>query len=120
MTTKELRDLHKSTLLALKAYYVQSLDPALVQSGNVFQLLAASHLHDAVSRALFMELGSKDLSEHAAVVIKAAVEDLAEYVRCNHHVAPVIGHVIMDLTFLVKAKEEEDADQGDGQEGGGD
>lgn len=118
MTTKELRELHRESLLALKAYFVMSLDPALVQSGNLFQVLAAAHLHDAVSRSLFMELGSKDLSEHAAVVVKAAIEDLVEFQRCNPDCPAVIGQVIKDLAFLAEAAKDEDLDQGDDEEGG--
>lgn len=101
MTSKDLQDLKQSALLALKAYFVCSLEGEYLQNLNVAQIFAATSMHQAVSDELNTRQ-EQSLPHGVAASIENAIKDLTE--ARSQHVMPMsrVDEAILRLRKILK------------------
>ena len=113
MTTDELRDLHRDSLLALKAYFAQSLDPSLCINGDIFQVEAARALNEATARELESRCIDVHLSPHADSSLRRVLEDLKGMREDRRPLPALIQDAIDEIEGLLRENDGVEFDQGD-------
>jgi hypothetical protein len=118
MTRKELQELRRSSMLALKTYYVQSIEADLVATGNPFQVEAAAALHEACCRELGADGGGRHLSTHAEAIIEFVVDEFEHQKERGRKLESTVADMLAELRDLLDVNCNVDDDQVEEEEEG--